>query len=142
MVSVAALSPPVLVFDGDCAFCTSSVRLLQRVVKRLPPIVPWQHSDLDALGLTREQCQEAVQWVGADGTVRSGEVAFAQVLVDAGKGWWLLGRLMLLPGVRWLSGVLYRWTARNRHRLPGGTPACSLPAQPPVGDDAPDAASR
>lgn len=127
---VAAPSPPVLVFDGDCSFCTSSVNVLQRLVKRLPPIVPWQHIDLDALGLTRQQCEEAVQWVGPDGQVRSGEAAVAQVLVDAGKGWRLLGRLMLLPGVRWLAGVVYRWTARHRHRLPGGTPACSLPSPP------------
>ena len=23
---------------------------------------------------------------------------------------------------------IYRWVAANRHRLPGGTPACSMPA--------------
>jgi predicted DCC family thiol-disulfide oxidoreductase YuxK len=132
-VEQATPDRPVLVFDGDCAFCTSSVNVLRRWVRRLPRIVAWQHADLGSLGLTRKECQEAVQWVGQDGRVLSGEHALAQVLVDAGRGWWLAGRLMQLPGIRWLAGVVYRWTARNRHRLPGGTPACSItpPEQPP-----------
>jgi predicted DCC family thiol-disulfide oxidoreductase YuxK len=32
-----------------------------------------------------------------------------------------------LPGIRSLAGVIYRWVARNRSRLPGGTPACAVP---------------
>lgn len=121
---------PLLVFDGDCAFCTSSVNWLERRVKRSPHVVAWQHADLAELGLTAEACEEAVQWVGVDGSVHSAERAVGHALVHGGKGWWVLGRLILLPGVRWVAGLVYRWTARNRHRLPGGTPACSLPRPP------------
>jgi predicted DCC family thiol-disulfide oxidoreductase YuxK len=127
---------PVLVYDGDCAFCTSSVRLLERAVSRRPNIVAWQHVDLDELGLTREACEAAVQWIGHDGERCSGERAIAQVFRNAGGLWKIVGVVLSLPGIRWLAGVVYRWTARNRHRLPGGTPACGLnPQQRPGGQE-------
>jgi len=120
------VAQPVLLFDGDCSFCTSCVEWMRRHIRRLDQTVPYQFADLPALGVTAEQCEQAVQWVGTDHTVRSAHLAVAQVLIDAGKGWALLGRAMLLPGLRQFSGLVYRWIARNRSRLPGGTPACSI----------------
>jgi predicted DCC family thiol-disulfide oxidoreductase YuxK len=117
---------PVLLFDGDCSFCSSSVRVLRRAVKRLPAVEPFQFSDLESLGVTAEQCAEAVQFVGVDGRVVSGHLAVAQVLSGAGRGWPVLGWLMRAPVISPIAGWVYRWVARNRHRLPGGTPACSL----------------
>ncbi|PXX54790.1 hypothetical protein DFR70_12384 [Nocardia tenerifensis] len=35
---------------------------------------------------------------------------------------------MLIPPINWLTAALYHLVAVNRHRLPGGTPACTLPA--------------
>ena len=124
--TVTHVAGPVLVFDGDCAFCSSSVRLLERWVGRRPVIVAWQRADLNQLGLTPEQCSEALQWVGLHGQQRHGADAVAATLRHAGKGWWVIGAVMSVPGIRQLAGVVYRWVARNRHRLPGGTPACSL----------------
>ncbi|CAB4547042.1 MAG: DUF393 domain-containing protein [Actinobacteria bacterium] len=118
--------PPVLLFDGDCGFCTSSVGVLRRLVRRLPAVVPYQFTELDGLGVTAEQCAEAVQWVGADGRVASGHLAVAEVLLAAGRGWPLVGRALRAPGISPIAGAVYRWVARNRHRLPGGTPACAL----------------
>lgn len=119
---------PVLLFDGDCAFCTSCVSWMHRRIGRLDAVKPYQRADLGSLGVTEAQCESALQWVGADHRVRSGEAAVAQVLVDAGKGWAVMGRAMRLPGIQQVAAVSYRWVARNRHRLPGGTPACSLDA--------------
>lgn len=116
---------PVLVFDGDCAFCTSCARLLERIGPRAE-IVAWQVTDLEELGITPEQASEAVRWVEVDGTVRGGHEAIAAVLEAAGWPWRLAGRALLLPGISPLAAVAYRWVARNRHRLPGGTPACAI----------------
>lgn len=118
---------PLLVFDGDCAFCSSSVRFAQRWIKRMPAAQPYQFLDLEPLGLTAEGCNAAVQYVAADRTVHSAHDAVSQLLRAAGRGWWVLGQVMRVPGVHWLSGVAYRWVARNRYRLPGGTAACALP---------------
>lgn len=114
----------MLVFDGDCAFCSSCARLLERIGPDTE-IVAWQVADLEELGITPEQAAEAVRWVGADGEVRSGHEALAAALVTAGAAWRILGRAILLPGVSALAAAGYRLVARNRHRLPGGTPACA-----------------
>jgi len=122
-VSVAL---PVLLFDGDCSFCTSCANWARRHIRHLDTMVPYQFADLPALGVTPEQCEQAVQWVGIDHRVLSAHLAVAQTLIDAGKGWAVIGRAMRLPGLRQLCGAVYRWVARNRSRLPGGTPACSI----------------
>jgi predicted DCC family thiol-disulfide oxidoreductase YuxK len=116
---------PVLVFDGDCAFCTSSAHQLERIGPEAE-IVAWQLTDLDELGITAAQATEAVQWVGTDGAVRSGHEAIAAALSTAGRPWRIAGRLITLPGISALAAVTYRWIARNRYRLPGGTPACAV----------------
>lgn len=115
-----------LVFDGDCAFCTSSVRVLERLGLKAVTTVPYQRADLAALGLTEQQCHDKVQWVDG-GRISSGHRAIARLLL-AGPVWWRpLGRLMLLPPLSWLASAVYDVIAANRSRLPGGTPACSIP---------------
>jgi predicted DCC family thiol-disulfide oxidoreductase YuxK len=117
---------PVLVYDGDCGFCTTCARFLERIGPDAE-IVAWQLTDLAELGVTEERAADAVQWVAVDGTVRSGHEAIAAVLSSAGRIWRLAGRLIVLPGVSWLAARAYRLAADNRYRLPGGTPACARP---------------
>jgi predicted DCC family thiol-disulfide oxidoreductase YuxK len=119
---------PVLVYDGDCAFCTSSVRLLERIGPEAE-IVAWQQTDLAALGLSEAVASAAVQWVAIDGEVRSGHEAIAAALGSAGGVWALVGRTLLSPGISPFAAVAYRLIADNRHRLPGGTPACATGPQ-------------
>ncbi len=126
---------PVLVFDGDCAFCTTSATLLVDRLRRSPgdfAVEPWQRVDLPALGLTEQECVDALQWVDADGRVAAAHLAVARALLAS--RWWVrpAGAVLLLPGVRPLAGVAYRWVSRNRYRLPGGTPACAVPPPPPA----------
>lgn len=117
---------PVLVFDGDCGFCTTSARAAQRWL-RLEHVEPWQSLDLDRLGLSSQQCLRAVQWVGVNGDVASAELAVIAALRSSGGGWAQLARLINLPGLRHACGLVYRLVAKYRYRLPGGTPACKLP---------------
>ncbi len=130
----AVLPPlPVLVFDGDCGFCSTSARfLLRRVVTRSAPfaVLPWQRADLAALGLTEEQCRDAVQWVSAAGRAYAGAAAVAAALAAGRLPWRPAGWVLALPGIRSLAQGAYRWVAANRYRLPGGTPACRLPDAP------------
>jgi len=126
-VSSEVASLPVLIFDGDCAFCSSSVRFGQRWIKHMPEATPYQFADLPSLELIAEQCNAAVQYVARDRHVYSAQDAVSALLLGAGRGWWVLGALLRVPGIHWLSGVVYRWVAANRHRLPGGTAACALP---------------
>lgn len=113
----------MIVFDGDCGFCTTCVRVLERIGPDAE-IVPWQLADLAELGLTEEQAADALQCVQVDGTVRSGHEAVAAALESVGWIWRIVGRALTLPGISWIAAKLYRLVAANRHRLPGGTPAC------------------
>ena len=119
----------MFVYDGDCAFCSSCARFITRRIPTTATVAAWQHLDLAALGLTEQVCEQAVQWVPAGGATGSsaGAVAIGRMLVDAGSYWRVLGRLALARPGSWLAGPVYRLVARNRHRLPGGTPACALP---------------
>lgn len=119
---------PVLVFDGDCGFCTSCVSLLERIGTRAE-MVPWQRADLPALGLTEEEAESSVQWVEAGDAIRSGHEAIAAALGSAGGIWAPAGRSLLLPGISPLAARAYRLVTDNRHRLPGGTPACAAAPQ-------------
>ena len=117
---------PVLVYDGDCGFCTKSARLAARLPSRCE-IVAWQHADLAALGVTAERAEYELLWVTPDGRVYGGADAVAMLLRDSGV-LAVLGAVLGWPGVRSVAHRLYRWIADNRYRLPGGTPACALPA--------------
>jgi predicted DCC family thiol-disulfide oxidoreductase YuxK len=121
------MTPAVFLFDGDCAFCTTCARFIDRRIPTRARVVAWQFADLDKLGVTPEAAEQAVQWIPAGGgAALAGPDAIAALLRDGGGMWRPAGAALRLRPVRWLAWPAYRWVARNRHRLPGGTAACSL----------------
>jgi predicted DCC family thiol-disulfide oxidoreductase YuxK len=127
---VLAVDGGLLVYDGDCGFCTRSASWIAR---RLPPgcrAQPWQALDLGALGLTEAEVTTAAYWVEAEGRLRRGSDAVAAALVAAGGGWRLVGLVLRVPPVSWLARGVYRVVAGNRHRLPGATEACRVLPRP------------
>jgi predicted DCC family thiol-disulfide oxidoreductase YuxK len=134
---------PVLVFDGDCAFCTTCARFAERRVVRVgstgastsvsTSVAPWQELDLDKLGLTPDQCMTAVQWVGENGQRAQGHAAIAATLRVGRPSWRPVGALLVTPGLSWLAAKVYGWIATHRHQMPGGTAACRVKdPNPPV----------
>ena len=121
----------LLVFDGDCAFCTSTVAFARRWVNSDTEAVPWQLADLASLGLSQQSCAEAVQYRDRRGRWSSAGRAVTALLQDARAPWSWVGHLAALPGLVWAVDHIYVFVANNRHRLPGGTPACRLPESPP-----------
>lgn len=129
-MSAAPTPLPILVFDGDCAICSTLARFVERRIRRQDVdflVAPWQEVDLAELGLTEEQCIEALQWVAPDSRISSAQDAVARTLLTGHLWWRPFGAVIAAPGINRLAGVIYRWVAQNRHRLPGGTPACSMP---------------
>ncbi|MFG3281749.1 thiol-disulfide oxidoreductase DCC family protein [Streptomyces sp. NPDC048111] len=126
-------SRPVLVYDGDCAFCSSCVAFVERRIRPRCDTTPWQFADLAALGVVQQRAAYEVLWVTPDGRVRGGAQAVARLLLNAGGVWAVPGALLTLPPLRWIAHGLYRLVADHRDRMPGGTPACALPAARPPG---------
>ena len=129
---------PWLIFDGDCAFCTSSATWIAERLRRAEGpnarLVPWQFADLAALGTTEDRTRREVLWVTPAGEIYGGAGAVARWLQFRGNPYAILGRLMEVWPVRPLAAAVYRLIAKNRHRMPGGSPACALP--PPGFDPA------
>jgi predicted DCC family thiol-disulfide oxidoreductase YuxK len=120
---------PVLVYDGDCGFCTSFIGFVERHIPTSAEIVAFQSTDLDALGTTKERAAYEALWVDRSGHVYGGAQAVAKLLMDAGGPWWVLGAIARIPPFRWLAHGIYRLIAGNRYRIPGGTTACGLPVR-------------
>lgn len=117
---------PLLVYDGDCGFCTRSAWLVDRLPVRCD-VVPWQETDLVAFGVSEARARHEVVWIEPGGRVSGGASAVAEVFKHAAMPWPVLGWVLSAPLVRTLAGLVYRWVAANRSRLPGVTPACQLP---------------
>ncbi|HET7900183.1 MAG TPA: DCC1-like thiol-disulfide oxidoreductase family protein [Candidatus Nanopelagicales bacterium] len=137
-MTTALRTGSVLVFDGDCGFCTTSVTWLAARFPGAFATVPYQRTDLDALGLTERECDEKVQWIGdvtSPVTTRSSGAAAVGALLRVGgrrrrgvvgtlsRG---LGVLAVSRPTSWAAEAIYTVIAANRQRLPGGTPACAL----------------
>ncbi|MFF9686922.1 thiol-disulfide oxidoreductase DCC family protein [Streptomyces sp. NPDC014623] len=118
----------VLLYDGDCAFCTSSVMFAERRIRPRCEVTPWQFADVDSFGTTRERAEYELLWITPAGTIHGGAQAVAKLLLHAGGGWPVLGGMLTLPPLRWIAHGVYRLVANNREKMPGGTPACALPA--------------
>ena len=123
-----AIAPPVFLYDGDCAFCSTCARALERWVPTAATSVPWQWTDLDELGVTSAQADASVIWVIDPLRHTSGPEAFADLLRSSPRrGWRAAGWLLDRRPVLLAAWPIYRWIARNRHRMPGGTAQCALP---------------
>ena len=107
----------ILIYDGECGFCTNSAKWAR---KRFPPphgIAPSQDftdADLAGMGLTRADVDRAAWWYVPGEQPAEGAEAISKTLIVIGGRSALLGRFMWLPGVRVLAGVVYRWVADHR----------------------------
>lgn len=130
------MQPALLVFDGDCGFCTTAVDRLRAVLPRFPEARPWQHLDLETLGLTIDDVTTYAWLIDrASGRRWHGAQTFAALLRgQRGALPRLAGAALAAPGVRDVAALGYDWISAHRHALPGGTPACALPAPGAEGD--------
>ena len=126
-------SAALLVFDGDCAFCTTWVNRLEAALPVFPRTTPWQWIDLDEYALSRDDV-DRYAWVITPGHQTSaghqyaGHLALSALLrMQPALGLRFLGHLLATPPFSIAAAIGYRIIAANRSRLPGGTPACALP---------------
>jgi predicted DCC family thiol-disulfide oxidoreductase YuxK len=116
----------ILVFDGNCGFCTRSVRLLEALDRdRRVTAVPFQKRGVPAsVGLTVEECEETAWAIAPDGgRYRGAEAVNAVLAVALGTAMPL--SLYSLPGIKQLQDNVYSLVAANRDRLPGDRPYCA-----------------
>ncbi|MGE0445392.1 MAG: thiol-disulfide oxidoreductase DCC family protein [Vicinamibacterales bacterium] len=124
-------TPPLLLYDGACGLCASSVQFILRHERRhelrFAPLQGTLAADIRARH-ARLQGVDSMVWVeqgqaGERVFVRS--AAALRAAVYMGGAWRLLGRAaMLVP--RALRDAVYDFIARHRHRM-FGEDVCFLP---------------
>jgi predicted DCC family thiol-disulfide oxidoreductase YuxK len=115
---------PILVFDGECGFCTRTIgwlRLLDR--RRMIETVPYQRPGVpERIGASPAECAASVQWRGDDGSRASGaEAVNAALAVALGTDW----PRRIYRRTAALQQRAYQWVTDHRYRLPGITPWCT-----------------
>ncbi|MGH9097118.1 MAG: thiol-disulfide oxidoreductase DCC family protein [Acidimicrobiales bacterium] len=119
---------PILIYDGDCGFCTSVAVGISRRWRAPAHALAWQslgEGGLAELGLTPEAAQREAWWVDDRRRQFGGHRAVAKALLAARGCRRAAGAAILMPPLSWVAGLGYRLVVRYRHRLPGSTNACS-----------------
>ncbi|HEX8550998.1 MAG TPA: DUF393 domain-containing protein [Abditibacteriaceae bacterium] len=114
----------VLIYDGDCAFCTRSANLMQRLAGKRLKITPSQAEGALQLhpNLTQEGAAQRVYLVSGK-RLFGGAEAVARVL--ALRRWGGIALIYYFPPLRPLLDAIYDLVARNRQKLGCGD-SCSL----------------
>jgi predicted DCC family thiol-disulfide oxidoreductase YuxK len=119
---------PVIVFDGECIFCSGWVRFLLRRDRRaqyryLTAQSPlgqalYRHYGLDASSFESNiLIEDGVARFKSDGSMRT--------LARLGLPWSLVNVCRILPAA--LRDPLYDLVARNRYRIAGRRQSCMVP---------------
>ncbi|MEO5916471.1 MAG: DCC1-like thiol-disulfide oxidoreductase family protein [Luteolibacter sp.] len=119
----------VLFFDGDCAFCSASVRRVVALDKEgRVEFAPLQGKLAGEKGFSKFAATENGTMVllrESDGKVFTRSDALIELARVLG-GWWRLTTLArFIP--KFLRDSVYGWIANNRYRFMGKSDTCSLP---------------
>ena len=110
----AASLRPLLVYDGDCGFCTYWARYWQKLTSDRVEYRPYQEVAVRYPAISQADFQRAVQFIAPDGHVASAaEASFLTLNHARGKGFWL-ALYRNLPGFATISELAYAFIAAHR----------------------------
>ncbi|MCZ6636244.1 MAG: lipase maturation factor family protein [bacterium] len=105
----------MLLYDGNCGFCTLWVHRIRLAIPTEVRIAPSQDVADQFPQIPPEAFEQSVQWIESDGQILSGAKAAFRFLKEAGhlgrSAWWAYHHL---PGFASLSEQAYAFVARNR----------------------------
>jgi predicted DCC family thiol-disulfide oxidoreductase YuxK len=105
---------PMLVYDGDCAFCAYWARYWQKLTGEQVDYRPFQEVEEQYPAIPRAEFQRAVQYIAPGGRRASGaEASFLTLSHARGKAFWL-ALYRRLPGFAAVSERVYAFIAAHR----------------------------
>ena len=122
-------------YDGDCGFCTKTVRWLGKLdVSQRVKWADFRALEVPPPGLSWEDLDAAAYLDCGDGRQRAGFYAFRSLTLKLPL-LFPLAPLFWVPGMGIVGTRVYRWVAGNRYRLS----RCDMPPNSPI--DTPGPAS-
>jgi predicted DCC family thiol-disulfide oxidoreductase YuxK len=115
-VGMAAL----LIYDGDCRFCTTYAMWLAGEWTAPADALSWQQLGTTGLarrGLSPADARETAWWIDGEGRRFRGHRAVAHAMLAAGGWRAVVGRPLLLPPVSWLGRPGFWAVTRWRHHV-------------------------
>ena len=111
----------LLIYDGECGFCTRWARWAKARLPSHVRVEPWQVLELEALGLTQQEVEAAVCWL-EDEPVRDsmrcqGAEAIGRAFMTTSGAYRVIGWLITRPPLCWMARPVYAIVAANRHHL-------------------------
>lgn len=119
----------ILIFDGDCRFCTSVAAWSARRFRHGEKAEAWQLLDVGVLryhDLSKSDVEGAAWWVDDSGLRERGHRAVGRALYADGGFWKILSWFVLTPPTSSIAAGIYKVVVRWRYKLPGGTAACRV----------------
>jgi len=105
---------PLLVFDGDCAFCRAAVDRWRAAVGPQIEFAPLQEAAARFPQVGAQEFRRAVHYVDAEGRVSRGAEAVFRASADGHRKCWLLWLYTRLPPFAFAAELIYRSIAANR----------------------------
>lgn len=132
MMTVELPTKPIVVYDGECAFCVRQIGRIRRMDAAAHfDYVPRQEPTLEKRFpiLAESDFNTGIRLIGTDGSVTVGADAMYEVMRRLPR-LRLVAWLYRVPGIHGLCRALYAWIAANRQRLSRycDTGACDTPA--------------
>jgi lipase maturation factor 1 len=107
---------PVLIYDGDCGFCTRWIQRWRRLTRGQIEAMPLQHPDVTSRfpGIARADLEASVHFIEPGGRVSRGAEAAFRSLSFASRMQWLLRLYLRSRGFARISEWIYEFISRHR----------------------------
>jgi predicted DCC family thiol-disulfide oxidoreductase YuxK len=105
---------PLMVYDGQCAFCRARVERWREAVGKQIEFVPYQEVSGKLPQIDEREFKRAVHYIDRDGMVYRGAEAVFRAMANCGRKRWLPWLYTTLPPFAFVAELVYRSIAANR----------------------------
>lgn len=125
-MKIHTLDRPVFLFDADCGVCQNSTEMMKKRINPPVDFRPYQNFDYAAFGITEKNLNEGPILVLTNSTFLIGPPGMATLLKLSTNPYRLMGRVMLLPGVKQFLTKIGPHLYAQRKYLPGASGSCAI----------------